>query len=141
MPRKSAAALAIVPPVDGRPSRLRPRTDAPAAVRKIFNALVASEPPEHFRAGDADLVEQYAQAVVLARQAFGQLARYGPVNAGKASPWLVVLEKAHRSAVALSARSRLSPQNRTDPKSVGRQRAGPMSAYDRPFAWGDEDAG
>jgi phage terminase small subunit len=138
MPRKSAAELAV-PAVDGRPSRLCPRGDAPAQVRRVFNDLVASEPPEHFRAGDADLVEQYAQSVVLARQAFKELARHGPVIKGRASPWLVVLEKAHRSAVALSARLRLSPQNRTDPKSVGRHRVGPMSAYDKPFIWDDDN--
>jgi hypothetical protein len=121
MPRKSAAALAVVPPVDGRPSRLQPRPDAPPEVRQIFVALVGSVPPEHFRAGDSDLVEQYAQAIALARRAYAELEASGPVVNAKASPWLVVLEKAHRSAVALSARLRLSPQNRTDPKVAGRQ--------------------
>lgn|SRR5262249_40670997 len=90
MPRKSAAALAIAPQVDGKPSRLRPRDDAPAEVQEIFDVLVSSVSPEHFRPGDADLIEQYAQAIALGRRAYGELARQGPVIKGRASPWLVV---------------------------------------------------
>ena len=129
MPRKSAAELAVLPRVDGRPSPLRPRADAPPEVREIFTSLVASVSTEHFRPGDADLLEQHAQAIALARRAYAELAVSGPVIDGKASPWLVVLEKAHRSAVALSARLRLAPQMRTDPKVTGR--AAPP--YPRPW--------
>jgi hypothetical protein len=121
MPRKSSAALAILPRVDGRPNPLRPRPDAPPEVREIFMSLVASVPTEHFRPGDADLLEQHAQAIALARRAYAELDASGSVVNGKPSPWLVVLEKAHRSAVALSARLRLAPQMRTDPKSAGRE--------------------
>jgi hypothetical protein len=125
MPRKSAAALAVFPSVDGRPSRLLPRPDAPPHIRQIFRDLVAAVPPEHFRPGDADLIEQHAQAIALARQAYGEIEQHGPVVDGRASPWCTVLEKAHRSCVALSGRLRLSPQGRLDPKTVGRQRPEP----------------
>ena len=108
---------------------MQPRADAPLEVREIFMSLVASVPTEHFRPGDRDLVEQHAQAIALARRAYAELAVSGPVIGGKASPWLVVLEKAHRSAVALSARLRLAPQMRTDPKATGR--AAPP--YPRPW--------
>ena len=130
MPRKSVAAMALAPVVDGRPERLRPRAEAPASVQRIFSDLVASVPTEHFRPGDADLIEQLAQSIALARQAYAELERAGPVTDGRASPWIVILEKAHRSSVALSARLRLCPQARTDPKSVGRQNGPPPSAYD-----------
>ena len=131
MPRKSAAALAVLPSPDRRSSRLRPRDDAPATVRQIFFNLVRSVPAEHFCPGDADLVEQLAQAVALARHAYTELEREGPVIDGKVSPWNVVLEKAHRSSVALSARLRLCPQGRSDPKTVGRKlRTYQASAYE-----------
>jgi hypothetical protein len=49
--------------------------------------------------------EQYAQSIALARQAFSFLNQEGPVVAGRANPWLVVLETAHQSSVALGART------------------------------------
>jgi phage terminase small subunit len=130
LPRKSAAALAVTGSA-GKRSAPRPRDDAPAAVRRIFLELVASAPSDHFQTGDAALLEQYAQAILLARQAYDELATDGPVIEGKASPWLVVLEKAHRSAVALSGRLRLAPQARADARSAARNASGAKpSAYE-----------
>ena len=48
---------------------------------------------------------------------------------GRANPWLVMFEKAHRSSVALSMRLRLSPQSRLDRKTVG-VKPGGASAYE-----------
>jgi hypothetical protein len=130
LPRQSGASLAVRSNA-GRSTAPRPRDDAPAAVRRIFLELVASEPADHFRASDADLLEQIAQAILLARQAYDKLETEGPVIDGKASPWLVVLEKAHRSSVALSGRLRLAPQARMDARAAGRKANGPrLSAYD-----------
>lgn len=128
MPRKSTAAQTVVA-IDTGHARLTPRDNAPAEVRQIFREIVASVKPEHFRPADGALVEQYAQAIALARKAYGELESTGPVIDGKASPWVVVLEKAHRSSVALSARLRLCPQARTDPKTAGKP-GKPASAYD-----------
>jgi hypothetical protein len=128
MPRKSRAELTVLPMADGRPFRLQPRADAPEAVREIFSALVRSVSTEHFRQGDADLLEMHAQAIALSRRAYAELEASGPIVNGKASPWIIVLEKAHRSAVALSGRLRLAPQSRADPKSVARA-GGPLPSY------------
>jgi phage terminase small subunit len=122
MPRKSAAAMAIFPAVDGRRDPLKPRPDIPPKVREIFLSLVKSVPTEHFRDGDSDLVEQYSQSIELARTAYAALDQDGPVVAGKPSPWLAALEKAHKSSAALAARLRLCPQSRTDPKSAGAEK-------------------
>jgi phage terminase small subunit len=128
--RKSADSL-TTRPAGGKPSVLRPRDDCPPSVRRIFLELVSSVAADHFQPGDAPLLEQYAQAILLARQAYDKLATEGPVIDGKASPWLVVLEKAHRSAVALSARLRLAPQARADARSAARKADGARpSAYD-----------
>jgi hypothetical protein len=70
---------------------------------------------------DAHLVEQYAQAIGLARRATQELAERGPVVERRTSPWVAVLAKAHRSSVALAARLRLSPQHRADSSSAGRK--------------------
>ena len=126
MPRKSAAALAIKPP--DSPTRLRPRSGLSPEVKLIWAELVTSMPHSHFRATDAPLIEQYAQSIALARQAYAHLNEEGSVVGGRANPWLVVLEKAHRSSVALSMRLRLSPQSRLDRKAV--KGGGPTSAYE-----------
>ena len=128
MPRKSAAALAVLR-VDGKPSRLVPREGVTKEVGAIFKEIVAQVSASHFKPTDAALIEQYAQAIALGRRSYAALDDEGPVVSGRANPWIVVLEKAHRSAVALSARLRLSPQHRTDPKTVGRAKHYP-SAYD-----------
>jgi hypothetical protein len=134
MPRKSAAELSVIPAPTGRYSRLsppRPRDDAPADVAEVFRELVRSAPADHFRGGDGALLEQYAQSIILARKAYDELSTNGPVIDNKPSPWLVVLEKAHRSAVALSGRLRLAPQSRADARSAGRNaNRPPLSAYE-----------
>ena len=81
-------------------------------------------PADHFQPGDGALIEQYAQAILLSRQAYARLEAEGPVIDGRPSPWVTVLEKAHRSTVALSARLRLAPQARarfeiSRPQSIG----------------------
>jgi hypothetical protein len=133
MPRKSAAALSIVQ-AERASDRLKPRVGASPDVKAIFHDLVAQINAEHFRPTDGPLLEQYAQAISLGRQAYAALEHEGPVIAGRANPWLVVLEKAHRSAAALSARLRLSLQHRTDPKSAGRA-THDASAYDVLREW------
>jgi phage terminase small subunit len=137
MPRQSAASLATLK-VAGKPARLQPREGVPAAVKAIFRDLVASVPAEHFRPADGHLIEQYAQAIALARQAYAELEASGPVVNGRASPWIIVLEKAHRSSVALAARLRLSPQHRTDPKTAGRNQT-TASAYQLMELQDDDD--
>lgn len=130
MPRRSSAALTTVQIQPIGQAVLRPREGMPDDVRAVFRDLVASVPASHFRASDADLVEQFAQSIALARQAYAELDANGPVVGGKASPWVVVLEKAHRSSVALSARLRLAPQSRTEAKSAGRANGPHPSPYE-----------
>ena len=132
MPRKSAVSLGIVP-LDGRRrrARLAPSEQAPAEVKELFFEIARSVPAEQFKGTDAHLIEQYAQAIVLARRAALSSRRAGPVIEGRASPWLVVLEKAHRSSVALAARLRLAPQSRASSLSAGRKAdQAPRSIYD-----------
>jgi phage terminase small subunit len=126
--RKSAAELGAVVPI-GEPGRLRPRDGVPDDVREIWRELVAKVPADHFRPADEPLLEAYCQAIALGRRAYAALEANGPVVDGRPSAWLVVLEKAHRSAVALSARLRLSPQHRLDPRTVSRNQA-TASAYE-----------
>jgi hypothetical protein len=127
MPRKSAASLAVLTPRRSR-ARLAPSADAPADVIAVFREILSATPADHFVPGDAPLVQAYAEAIVLARRAAVELDRDGPVIGGRASPWIVVQEKAHRAIAALSMRLRLSPQHRADSRSAGRKADGPPAS-------------
>jgi hypothetical protein len=130
MPRRSVASLAIVTPKRPR-ARLAPSADAPEDVVTVFREILTATPADHFVPGDVPLIQAYAEAIVLARQAAIELDRHGPVVQGRASAWLVVQEKAHRAIAALSMRLRLSPQHRADARSAGRKADGPQrSIYD-----------
>src|SRR5262245_49879704 len=129
MPRRSASSLAVVAPATPRTTAPRVREGASPEVAQVFRELVASAPADHFQSGDGALLEQYAQAILLARQAYAQIEAEGPVVAGRASPWVTVLEKSHRSTVALSARLRLAPQARADARSAGRKASGPSPSF------------
>jgi hypothetical protein len=69
MPRKSFASLGVVP-IDSKRTRprLAPSDGAPEDVVTIFREILQSAPANHFKVGDAPLVEAYAQAISLARQ-------------------------------------------------------------------------
>ncbi len=125
--RKSATSLAVITPASER--LLMCRIEAPDDVRAVFARLVADVGADHFRASDADLIEQYSAAVCLARQAYDRLRDEGPVKDGRVNPWQTVLEKANRASVSLSQRLRLAPQSRQDPKTAGRSKPG-GSVYD-----------
>jgi Phage terminase, small subunit len=132
VPRKSAAALAVLPGIERASTRLHPRAELPANVREIFIELANAAPVGHLKACDAPLLESYAWHLALARQAQHEIDANGPVVAGKASPWLTVLNRANRACVMLSGRLRFAPQSRADPKTIlrGLQRYRAPSAYD-----------
>jgi phage terminase small subunit len=95
----------------------------------VFARIVSDVGADHFRASDADLIEQYAAAICLARQAYASLREEGPVKEGRVNPWQTTLEKANRASVALSQRLRLAPQSRLDRKTAGSNKPG-GSVYD-----------
>ena len=119
-------------------ARLPPRSGLPPEVKLIWADLVGAMSPDHFRPSDAPLIEQYAQSIALARVAYAHLNGEGPVLNGRANPWLIVLEKAHRSSVALSMRLRLSPQSRLQAKTVASATQDAPSYYDVMEMIGDD---
>lgn len=131
MPRRSAASLAVSPPrVDGRRGRLPAPDDLGEAQRAVWRLIVRSASAGHFRESDVPLLRSFCQSTVLADRAAVEL-QGGPVTAqGKVSPWLAVLEKAHRSQAVLAVRLRLCPSSRADPKTVARGDTRGASAYE-----------
>lgn len=121
MPRKSAAALATRPAHEPD-SPLRPPSDLSPAGLAVWEEIAGCVPPGHFRVSDFSLLRAYCEAAGLAGIAAGELAADGAVVDGRVSPWVGVLERAHRSMASLALRLRLCPSSRLDPKVVGRQR-------------------
>jgi phage terminase small subunit len=128
--RKSAAALSLVPNTAPRKTRVALRPGASDAVRAIVHELIGAVDPDWFRQSDFPLLESYGEAIALERKAYAEIATHGAVVNGRPSPWLTVAEKSTRAVVALSARLRLSPQNRTDPKTAGRAKGPGPSIYE-----------
>ena len=128
--RKSAAALQLGASAAPRKSRINLRVGASDVVKAIIQEIVSSVDADWFRPSDFPLLESYGEAIVLERAAYREIATNGAVVNGRPSPWLNVAEKSTRAIVALSARLRLSPQNRTDPKTAGRAKGPGPSIYD-----------
>jgi len=117
--RKSADELAVIN-VNGDPPRLDPPPTLTDPERALFVEIVQACSPKHFVPSDLPLVVSYVQATLLSRQAV--------TNAATAPAMLALWEKATRMQATLATRLRLSPQARTDPKTIGRQmpqRVGP----------------
>ena len=123
-------------PVEVRFTRLQPPGNLSAGAAAVFTRTVAAVEADHFTAVDLPLLEQYAVAADLARQAQGELDAHGAIVDGKASPWLTVQEKTVRALTALSARLRICPQSRFD-----RLVAGTKARPKGPRPWDDVESG
>ena len=123
MPRRSVADLTVVRPLpDPTRTRPRPSADAPENVRQVFDELLRSMPSGHFKPCDAPLLQCYAEAVLLSRRAFEGLLNDGPIVDGRPSGWVTLLEKGHRSCIALAARLRMAPQMRATSRATSSRR-------------------
>ncbi len=118
MPRKSSAAIAM-PVIDVTRTRIEAPATLAGPVLAIFREVVNSVDAQHLRPCDRPTVEAYAEAVNLARTAAAQVAAEGAVVDGRASPWLAVLERAHRSVASLGRALRLTPHSRADRRTAG----------------------
>jgi hypothetical protein len=110
---RKSADLAVLN-VDGSPPRLEPPADLREDERTLFTELIDATDTRHFRPTDLPLLTSFIQATLLARST----AR----NPNKINVW----ERAVRVQATLATRLRLSPQSRTDPKTIGRQQARPF---------------
>lgn len=104
--------------VDGRADRLQPPRYLNKIEKAVFVELAVTG--GHFVPTDAALLASLAQATVMARKA----AR----DPAKLSMW----ERAVRVQAMLSTKLRLTPQARSDPKTVGRQQ---QRGFLAPWEW------
>jgi hypothetical protein len=129
--RKSPNDPVVIPIGHGR-KRLEPPPDLTAAEASLFREVVASCSIDHFVQSDVAIVISYVQATLFVRRAAKALAS----DAGLVATW----ERAIRTQTLLARACRLTPQSRSDPKTVARRQAAHRqpSAYD---LMADDDAG
>ena len=106
--KRSAASLAIIPRVDGRPRHLEPPSDLPEAERRIWAQLVGSCPPQHFQRSDEPLMVAYVEAIAQLTRAGRALREQGDVLPdGSLNRWGTVQERAIKTLATFSLRLRL----------------------------------
>ena len=121
--RKSSADLSTLPVIDVALMRLAPPRYLNKTEAAVFSELAATG---HFVPTDAALLASLAQATVMAR------------NAARDQEKSAVWERAVKMQAMLSTKLRLTPQARTDPKTVGRQQ---QRGYPAPWEWEKNDTG
>ncbi|MEJ2376253.1 MAG: hypothetical protein P8Y71_12855 [Pseudolabrys sp.] len=110
--RKSALKSAAFD-FDVRQRRLQPPSYLSDVERELFQRVVGSVSPQHFAQSDVPLIESFVRATLLSRDA----APKDATDAEALANW----EKATRLQAMLATRLRLTPQARTDPKTLARQ--------------------
>ena len=140
MPRKSVAALSVVrPAVDGRGSYVSPPPELGATERQLFQEIVHTMPPEHFRSCDVPLLTRFVEATAMCERAGREMEESGgPVAEGAINPWFSIQQRSAKMVSVIATRLRMTPHARRDPKTVGRARHYP-TIYDQLAAEADDD--
>jgi hypothetical protein len=131
MPRKSAAALAIAPPVqvDGR---LAPWSGLKKAERELWREIVDSKPAEWFDVGSAPLLREYVRAVTetnrLARMVAGGSSR----DPAGLKMLLEMRDREVKRMADLATKLRLTQQSRYTPQAAAT--ANKKATGSRPWA-------
>jgi hypothetical protein len=109
--------------------RIRPPPGLGGREKEVFLSLVAACPAAQFQPSDAALIARWAESIVLAEQAAGELEAGGVVTSdGKVSPWFTVHQRASKTVSELALRLRLGPQSR-QPRAP-KTKARPLSYYE-----------
>jgi hypothetical protein len=127
--RKSAAAMAAVPPGGVSPARVQPPTDLSEAERSLFCDIVLGARAEHFAPCDVPLLALYCRLLVQADRATAEIGR----DMAKASTSLLEVQRqAVKGVYDLAMRLRVSPQGRQGHLAKrSNTRTEPTSYYDR----------
>ena len=114
MGRKSAASLSVLVPLTTHHKLPKPRAGLSLDAKALFAEIVASTPPDHFRESDSPLIEQYAVAILNARDAQKMVEKHGMVIGIRISPFAKTLHENQKMIVNIARSLRLSPQTRHD---------------------------
>jgi hypothetical protein len=126
--RKSAAANAVPPIVDGTLDRLQSPEHLSAREARLFNEVVTLASPNQFAPSDVCLIATFAQVTALIEDAAKAAAQ--ATDSDRQAKYKTLAELAKTQSV-LATKLRLAPQSRISPATAARQAAGYRpSAYD-----------
>src|SRR5262245_43659756 len=125
--RKSEAANAIPPNVDGRPDRLQPPDHLSAKEARLFNEVVTLAPPNLFAPADVFLIATFAHVTALIEDAAKAATK---AKDGDRQVKYKMLSELAKTQSVLATKLRLAPQSRTSQITAARQ-----SAQHRPSAY------
>ena len=124
--KKTSGNLAALT-LTGDPLRPKPPSFLTTRERRLFTEIIDACDPRHFRAQDLPMLSSYVQTCFLVRTAV-KYAAHDP-------KMLTVWEKAARMQMALATKLRLTPQARTDPRTLARKSLPPVG----PRPWEDHE--
>jgi hypothetical protein len=128
MPRKSAAALAVVPIEEHKPQRIEPPSGISAQEAALFREIVESAPALQFVQSDSRLVLAYVQCCLLAKATYRRAAlEDGELGLDERA--LALWERVTKVQSSLAHRLRLCPSARVDPKTLTRAHLGREFVY------------
>ncbi|MEJ7667700.1 MAG: hypothetical protein WKH97_02995 [Casimicrobiaceae bacterium] len=146
MPRKSAAAQAVVPLVT--PRRLQAPPELTAQQRQTWEAVTSTKPPSWFTRGDAPLLAAFCQSVEQLGVVAGELNRWDPQwtarddGLARYAKLLTLHQAQARTVAALARAMRLTQQSRLDRTTAGgqaRRYPGGNPLWKRTFEDADEE--
>jgi hypothetical protein len=111
-PGRKSASYRSAPPFDVGLPRLQAPEFLSDEERSLFNDLIESCAVEHFARSDLPLLTAYVQAIQLSRSAI----RHAGDDPAALQQW----DRATKMIGMLATRLRLSPQARSEPRSVAR---------------------
>jgi hypothetical protein len=109
MPRKSAAALSVVPPVSPLPPE--PPEDLTPAQAKIWRTIVKCRPPQYFDGACFELLRCYCQHADAANVIARQIQQTDENDLKRYSKLLGMACRETNALMSLSAKLRLAPQH------------------------------
>ena len=119
--RTSSAELSVVP-INSARKPIEPPTDLKEQEAAIFRQVVASCDANHFRSSDISILTAFATAT--------HLSRYYASQIGEGEGAFKLWEAAARLQISLATKLRITPQSRSDPKTIGRH-----EPIEGPFPW------
>jgi len=128
MPRKSAAALSVVPPAPAK--HPAPPHDLSKAEAKVWDTIVRCRPPEYFEPACHDLLRDYCRHVAAADEIARLIRETDPNDLDRYEQLLTLGVKQTNAMVTLSVKLRLAPAHVTRVE----QRV-PKALVRKPWEW------
>ena len=131
MPRKSAAALSVVPVLG--PQRPKPPERLGSQEAQLWRECTESKAADYFDLASQPILEQYCQVVVLARGIAAALAALPPQDGATRLKLIEAFDKATKSAIAHARSLRITQQARVSKTASAQHSIGHAGSLHKPW--------